>query len=180
MAAALGMLPKSPVDAAYAGPFFPGGPPTVFLLPDHDKRYRMGCSICFEIAFSGLHRRLMASDPDAPPHFFVACANESAFPGPLYARLSFDAQRLRAVECRRAFARIAQNGISAFIDGNGQVLGAEWTAEDSDTYTFSIPIDQRRSLYVTLGDWLPIVSCFVLAVLSCRRTPVRESPLAGA
>jgi apolipoprotein N-acyltransferase len=179
VAAALGMLPKSPVDAAYAGPYCPGGPSPSFLLPHQDKRYRIGCSICFEISYSMLHRGLMARDHERPLDFFVGCANESAFPGPLYSQLSFDAQRLRAIECRRAFARVAQDGISAFVDGNGDVLSARWTGSDAEVLVCRIPVDRRTSLYVAWGDWLPLLSSLVLASLillpGFRRFVIRET-----
>jgi apolipoprotein N-acyltransferase len=112
------------------------------------------------------------------PDLFVGCANEAAFTGPLYAHISLDAQRLRAIECRRAFARVAQDGISAFVDGNGDVLRAEWTEGDADVLVCRVPIDRRSSFYAAWGDWLPISSCVVLAVLIIsavvRRTPVSD------
>ncbi|MBI3838364.1 MAG: hypothetical protein HY288_10590 [Planctomycetia bacterium] len=167
VALTLGLLPAAPTNPEYAGPYCPGRRCTPFSLATDDRTYRFATCICFEVAYANLHRKLMAAGHDRrAPDFFTGAANESAFRGPQYAQLSADAQRFRAIECRRAYARIATNGLSAFVDGNGQVLRAQHTTAKSGVLVGQIPIDNRYSLYVVWGDWLPIVSFLVLGWLA--------------
>ncbi|MDT8325265.1 MAG: nitrilase-related carbon-nitrogen hydrolase, partial [Bacteroidota bacterium] len=61
---------------------------------------------------------------------------------------------LRAVENRRAVARCANNGVSAFIDPFGRVSQA------TPLYTRlgivrSLPLIRERTFYTRLGDWFP-------------------------
>jgi 1-acyl-sn-glycerol-3-phosphate acyltransferase len=109
-------------------------------------------------------------------HGSLGGANEGAFKGSQYARLSFDAQRFRAIECRRAYARIADRGISAIVDGNGQVIASEEMTDDSKPLAARVPIDRRFSLYVLLGDWLPVGCCVTVAVLSMRQIARKPTP----
>ncbi|MEX0675821.1 MAG: hypothetical protein WD063_02020 [Pirellulales bacterium] len=160
----LGLLPAPPSDPAYAGPFHRGTRCSTFTLTDAGHTYQLACSICFEVAYAALHRRLMRCS-DRRPDFFVGAADESAFAGSQYAQLSVDAQRMRAIECRRAFVRIAKNGLSSFVDGNGEILTMQHCSDDSEFLIGQVPIDRRVSPYVVCGDWLPIVSCIFWAIL---------------
>jgi apolipoprotein N-acyltransferase len=177
VATAMGLLPPAPGHAAYGGPYYPGDEYGIFELKTPQKSYRFATTICFEILSLELHRRLMTAHDGRIPHFFLSCANESAFDGPMYARMSATAQRLRAIECRRPYARIARDGLSAFVDGNGRVLRIAATSDDADMLVDRLPLDTRRSLYVMFGDWLPVCCCGVLTAQTLRRIRRRLSGL---
>jgi apolipoprotein N-acyltransferase len=166
IAMAMGLLP-TPESGGPTGPYHRGNDRRTFSLTTSGRAYRFAATICNEVSCASHHRSFATGmDGGTMPDFFIGCACESAFAGPLYSEYSASAQRLRAIECRRAFARVAEDGISAFVDGNGDVLQARRTAADSAALVYRIPIDHRFSLYAACGDWLPIASCGMLGLLA--------------
>ncbi len=81
-------------------------------------------------------------------------------------------------------ARAVNTGTTALIDGNGRIL-ASLDPPDRDSLpgsaegvlTVQVPLDDRSSLYLTTGDWLPIaclgltIGAIPVALVRGRRRP---------
>jgi apolipoprotein N-acyltransferase len=77
--------------------------------------------------------------------------------------------RVRAIETRRSIVRNATGGLSGVIDGNGQIVASPEVADFREpTYLGAIPLDERCSLFVLFGQWLPGVCCLVVAMVVAR------------
>ncbi len=72
--------------------------------------------------------------------------------------------QFRAVETRRALIRATNTGLSSQIDRHGRVLwqGGLFTREG---FLASLPFYDDRSVYVRIGDALPVISLILTAVL---------------
>ncbi|HMP01404.1 MAG TPA: apolipoprotein N-acyltransferase, partial [Gemmatales bacterium] len=125
--------------------------------------------ICYEDTVPHLGRWFMSGATQ--PAFFVNISNDGWFKGWEEHEQHFAVARFRAVENRRALARSVNMGVSGIIDGNGRVVtllpGARTLSEGKarpGVVVGQVPLDRRSSLYVLLGDWLP-VGCWLLVVL---------------
>ncbi|HKX13502.1 MAG TPA: nitrilase-related carbon-nitrogen hydrolase, partial [bacterium] len=72
--------------------------------------------------------------------------------------------QFRAIETRRAVIRAANTGISSQIDRQGRIQwqGGLFTRE---AFMTSLPLYGDKTLYVRIGDVLPIFSLLFMAVL---------------
>lgn len=73
--------------------------------------------ICYEAAYPGLVRELADSSD-----LLVMVSNDAWFGDSLAPHQHLQITRMRAIENSRAIVRATQNGISALIDANGQIL----------------------------------------------------------
>lgn len=118
------------------------------------RDYSVAVTICFDTCFPSVHRKCFRGS--RKPDLFAECSSER-FDVTMRGQSTLLAHaRLRAVECRRAIVRNVYYGNSAVIDGNGEVrfLAHEHTLTEP-VCAGRIPIDDRFSLYVWTGDWLP-------------------------
>ncbi len=84
--------------------------------------HKFGVLICYEDTDPFLARRYLTHDADgAPVDFLLNISNDGWFDGSSEHAEHLAISRFRAVECRRAVARAVNMGISAIIDGNGQL-----------------------------------------------------------
>jgi apolipoprotein N-acyltransferase len=90
---------------------------------DMASQHRFGVVICYEDTDPSLARQYVQEAADGPPvDFLVNISNDGWFKGAAEHEEHLAICRFRAVECRRAVARAVNMGVSAVIDGNGQVL----------------------------------------------------------
>ena len=67
---------------------------------------------------------------------------------------------LRAIETRRAIARSANTGISAFIDERGEIISSTgWWQQEK--LLARLPLNDRQTVFVTYGDITGRVSVFL-------------------
>ncbi|MEX0677737.1 MAG: apolipoprotein N-acyltransferase [Pirellulales bacterium] len=117
-------------------------------------------SICYDTCFSELYRRYLRPPKGLmTPQFFVVPACEDHDRGMRLQDILLKVAQFRAIECRRAFVRNAEDGYSGIIDGNG-VLIAEPPEIDfqAPAVLGRMPLDERVSVYSLFGDWLPIAA----------------------
>lgn len=173
----------APYDYDYS--IRPGESFTRFALGNH----RFGVIICYEDSDPVLPRQYVADDP---VDFLVNISNDGWFDGTSEHDEHLAICRFRAVECRRAVVRAVNMGISAIIDGNGQVREPdlfvvhdeaqpsrrvqiksketlpvpEWRQykQTAGVLIAAVPLDTRESLYARWGDWLPMACWLVLGV----------------
>ncbi len=156
--------------------------------------FRITPLICFEDTVPHLVRRLAAQkDKDGQEcDVLVNLTNDAWFHGSSELDQHLITGAFRSVETRTPLVRCVNGGISAFIDGNGQVrepdqilimteplqgLKPELTAvqgmRDPETGSWrrqfsgiifgQVPLDRRSSLYVRFGDWFA-GSCLLITI----------------
>ncbi|MEX0624697.1 apolipoprotein N-acyltransferase [Saccharospirillum sp.] len=89
--------------------------PMPWMYRGHERR--LAPVICYEAAYPGLTMAL-ARDSD----LMIMVSNDAWFGDSLAPHQHLQITRMRAIENSRAIVRSTQNGISALIDANGQVL----------------------------------------------------------
>ena len=130
--------------------------------------YRLAAAICFEDTVPQVFRRLFAEAKDGRhPDIVLNLSNDGWFHDSSEHEMHLAASVFRAVEHRVPLARAANTGISAIIDGNGQVVASLPTKKD-DTYLEGvlagvIPLDDRVGAYTVWGDWLG-QSCLAITI----------------
>ena len=73
---------------------------------------------------------------------------------------------LRAIECRRAIARSANTGISAFIDSKGLITNAtKW--DEEIVIKSRLETNSIQTFYVRFGDYIGRISAFIAVMFLC-------------
>jgi apolipoprotein N-acyltransferase len=163
-------------------------------------KYRFGVVICYEDTDLNLTPKYVAPSEGRKADFLVNISNDGWFDGTSEHEEHLAISRFRAVEMRRSIARSVNMGISAVVDGNGQVLAPEVIDRREGAYIWeigpkagglplsrwgefksvsgvllaSIPIDDRDSFYAVWGDWLPwgCWGLIVIALFALRARPI--------
>ncbi len=119
--------------------------------------------ICFEDSSPDLVRRAFVGEGRShPPDVLLNITNDGWFRGTAEHQTHLAVSVFRAVECRAPLARAVNTGISGLIDGNG-VIRERLPQEKSKALTVDVPLDDRSSLYILGGDWLPL-SCAAITI----------------
>jgi apolipoprotein N-acyltransferase len=146
--------------------------------------HTFGVLICFEDTDPNIARKYHDVD------FLVNISNDGWFDGTSEHDEHLATARFRAVELRRPMVRVANMGISAVIDGNGNVLQpfqaapgqAVWKVPAGQTETMppaewgrfkkmscviiaEVPLDTRESIYAQIGDAFSLALCGLLLLL---------------
>jgi len=124
---------------------------------------RVGDVICFEIAYDGLVRDVVAQDAQV----LVVQTNNATYNGTGQTEQQLAMSRLRAIEHGRAVLVAATSGISAVISPDGQVQ--QRTAElTTETLVAEIPLRTERTVATRLGrapEWLLALTGLSAAVV---------------
>lgn len=150
-----------------AGGFEPG-PPHALLSAAGAK---VGATVCFEELYFDLHRGLR----NAGAEFQVVLTNHAWFRRSLFQRYAADVVRLRAIENRSAFVRVANTGFSGFVDPLGRYHAATRLFEAA-VEVMAVPRTTVRTVYDRIGDWPAWAAWATLgiAVLAASRKPGEE------
>jgi len=118
---------------------------------------KVGVLICFEVIFPELARAAVQNGA----RLLVSIPNDAWFgtTSAPYQHLSMAV--FRAVETRRALARAANTGISAFVDPVGRILEHTPIFEEA-VRTQGLPLVEDETLYSCYGDFFA-VGCIVIA-----------------
>ena len=152
------LLALTPYPDGYVPSLTPGSGPLTFEA----KKYRFAPIICFEDTVPGLVRGFFRRSREKTPDVLVNLTNDGWFRGTSEHQVHLAISVFRAVECRAPLVRAVNTGISAVIDGNGEIQ-AMLPASTSSVLIKQVPLDPRSSLYILGGDWLPI-ACLVMTV----------------
>jgi apolipoprotein N-acyltransferase len=118
----------------------------------------LGITICYEDAFTG---EVRATLPEAS---LLVNATNNAWYGDSFApHQHLQISRSRALEAGRPVLRVTTNGISAFIDHQGQ-LGLQSPQFQQSVITASVQPRQGTTPYVRFGQWLLAGLLLVLLV----------------
>lgn len=156
------------------------------------KQYTFGVVICYEDTDPTIARRYnqWSGEPE-PVDFLVNQSLDSWFGVSEELDQHLAISRFRAVEARRPLVRSVNMGLSAVIDGDGQVKemaglpddGWEGSKGVARAMVVDIPLDGRGSPYAAVGDWVPLL-CWVGMVAGfvtlrlARRKRVSTAPAA--
>jgi apolipoprotein N-acyltransferase len=118
-----------------------------------------GVLICFEAILKPISREFVDRGAD----FLVNITNDAWFGDTSCPEQHLMLSALRAVENRTWLVRVANTGISAFVDPVGRILHRTSVFEQA-VRVCRIDRMEGDSFYGKWGDWLPL-SCLVLLVL---------------
>ena len=136
-------------------------------------------SICFEDTVPQVIARLFReAAADRQPDVLINLSNDGWFHGSAELDMHLAIGVFRAVEHRVPLARAVNTGLSALVDGNGEIR-AFLPKDTEGLLAVTVPLDDRRSLYTRFGDWLGL-SCLAVTIglvpLGIFRKPRRLSP----
>ncbi|NOT54235.1 MAG: apolipoprotein N-acyltransferase [Deltaproteobacteria bacterium] len=144
-----------PHNAEHPSDFTAGSRSTVFSLPQGN----FGVLICYEATYPYLARRLVRNGAQ----FFVNLSNDTWLAGEAAAAQHFSMTVFRAVENRRALARVATAGITGFVDPFGRV--SQLSDATENVVIGDILPRHQLSVYTRYGDWF-VVSCGAWALMA--------------
>ncbi len=146
-----------------AGGFTP--PPAPVVLSAAGSR--VGVLVCYEELYWDLARRLRREGAQ----FQAVITNDAWFGRTVFQPYLAHALRLRAIENRTAIVRVANTGISGFVDPLGRYEG--WTPLFQEAVVVrEVPLTDHLTVYDRTGDlvaWLAIVLLGVASIASSRR-----------
>jgi len=126
-------------------------------------RYRLAVSVCFEDTIPQVIRRFFdPSREGRPPDVLINASNDGWFRGSEELDMHLAIGVFRAVEHRVPLARAVNTGLSALVDGNGEIRDA-LPKDQSGVLSVGVPPDERTSSYSRWGDWLGL-SCLAILI----------------
>jgi len=128
-----------------AGGFRPG--PHGQVLPIDGGR--AGVLVCYEQLFPELSRSLR----NAGAEFLVVITNDAWFGRTPFQYFLANAPRLRAIESRMEFVRVANTGISGFVDRRGRYHERTGLFTPA-VATYEVERSADRTFYDRTGDWI--------------------------
>jgi apolipoprotein N-acyltransferase len=149
-----------------AGGFTPGPRNAVIDVADT----KVGVLVCYEQLFPDLARGLR----NAGAELQVVITNDAWFGRSLFQPYQANAARLRAIENRTGFVRVANTGISGFVDTHGRYHRRTRLFEKA-VEVWDVPVSDRRTVYDRIGDvvaWLAVAG-LVAACVAARSSASR-------
>ncbi|HEX4824639.1 MAG TPA: apolipoprotein N-acyltransferase [Candidatus Polarisedimenticolaceae bacterium] len=147
-----------------AGGFTPG--PRIAPLPVDGTA--IGVSVCYEELYFDLQRKLR----NAGAKIQAVITNDAWFGTTFFQTYQANTDRLRAIENRTSFVRVANSGISAFIDPLGRDLA--WTDLNvEDVRVGELPLAGPPTVYDRAGDvpaWLAAAGLVTACAAAWRRS----------
>jgi apolipoprotein N-acyltransferase len=160
-----GMPSLSSRKSDYPEEFTAGSRSTIFSI----SRGRFGVVICFEATYPTYPRRLARNGAQ----FLVNISNDvwlSSLSGTAATSQHFAMAVMRAVENKRALARVTAAGITGFVDPVGST---HLSSRSEGVRLLAIPLRNELTIYTRFGDWF-VVACLLLSMLSLRWIIIAE------
>lgn len=155
------------LPALYALTPLPGG----LSVGDGPKVFEVGGirvapNICYETVMPHLIRGQVDTlrRRGAEPDLLITQTNDGWFRGSSALDMHMICSVFRAVECRKPMLLAANTGISAAINGSGQIVGRLERGEQNYLLT-DLHLDSRYSHYVRYGDTLGIACALACGLL---------------
>ncbi len=114
--------------------------------------------ICYEIIFPGMVRKFFINDGD----FIINITNDAWFGNTHGPYQHFSMAVFRAIENRKPVLRVANSGISGFIDSKGNIV-AKTNLFEQTYIVGEIKKDSTRTLYTKYGDIFSYL-CIIISV----------------
>lgn len=120
----------------------------------------LGCAICYE----SIYGEFCADYVRAGARGLVVITNDAWWGDTPGYRQHLSYACLRAIETRRAIARCANTGISAFIDNRGEILSqTDWWQKE--TLSGNLALDDGETFFVRNGDIIGRISSLLALLL---------------
>jgi apolipoprotein N-acyltransferase len=129
---------------------------------------KVGVLVCYEELYWDLVRKLR----NAGSGFAVIITNDAWFGRTVFQEYQANTVRMRAIENRMALVRVANTGISGFVDPMGRYTGETAlfvTAVEAE----DVPITAEKTIYTRYGDYVAWLAIAGLALASASVT-IRE------
>jgi apolipoprotein N-acyltransferase len=152
-----GMQSLTSRNSDYPEEFTAGSRETIFSIP----RARFGVMICFEATYPTYARRLARNGAQ----FLVNISNDvwlSSLSGTPATSQHFAMAVMRAVENKRALARVTAAGITGFVDPVGST---HLLSQSEGVMLLAVPLRDELTIYTRFGDWFVVV-CLLFSLLS--------------
>lgn len=121
---------------------------------------KLGTAICYESVYGDFYREYILKGANV----MSIITNDGWWGDTPGHRQHLHYASLRAIETRRAIARCANTGISAFIEPSGKIVAAsDWWKPQY--LTGSLPLEERLTFFVTNGDVIGRVALFLFWLL---------------
>lgn len=142
-------------------------------------QWRLAPLICFEDILPRVARRFLPGDP----HVFVNVTNDGWFQKSAQSWQHFQHARFRCIEFRRPMIRVANNGVTGWVDERGV---ARMILRDPDTGRLQFPgtlrmtvpmVETRTTFYARWGDWPGWLSLWLVLAAGVRawvRSPLKR------
>jgi apolipoprotein N-acyltransferase len=124
--------------------------------------YRLAVGICFEDTVPHVIRRFFQEANGPEPDILVNMSNDGWFQGSEELDMHLAVSVFRAIEHRVPLVRAVNTGISALVDGNGEIRQTLPRVTEN-VLSVSVPLDDRNSGFTVLGDWLGLC-CLAVAL----------------
>jgi apolipoprotein N-acyltransferase len=155
------LLPLVPALAQVGAQSVPGTTPGVLDVQVDGRRFLVGDTICFELAYDATVYETLTAGAQVS----MVQSNNATYGGTGQIEQQFAITRARAMESRREIAVATTNSVSGFIDRDGRVVTrtAEFTA---DSRVVTMPLRTSLTPAVLVAPWLDR-GLTLLAVLGC-------------
>jgi apolipoprotein N-acyltransferase len=124
---------------------------------------KVGVLVCYEELYWDLVRKLR----NAGAAFTVIITNDAWFGRTVFQQYQANTVRMRAIENRCAFVRVANTGISGFVDPLGRYT-KETALFVPAVEAEDVPITTGLTIYTRYGDWVAWIAIAGLVLLSAR------------
>ncbi len=126
-------------------------------------RYRFAASICFEDTIPQVINQFFTGvDQAHQPDLLINLSNDGWYPDSSELDMHLAISVFRTVEHRVPLARAVNTGLSALVDGNGEIR-AVLPKSIEDVLVATVPLDDRTTYYSRWGDWLGL-SCLAVTI----------------
>ena len=126
------------------------------------KLAKMAPIICYESIFGEFVSHYVRNGADV----FTIITNDGWWKDTPGYKQHLNYASLRAIECRRAIARSANTGISAFIDSKGRITNAtKW--DEEIVIKGRLKTNTSITIYVRFGDYIGRISTFIAVLFLC-------------
>lgn len=155
---------------ALAGDFMPADKYSTISI----ENVNIGADICFESVFPDVTREMSKAGAEV----FINIADDAWFGPTPIVRQHLNHVAMRSIETGIPTIRVANTGISVYIDGNGQMSDETPSFETAIRYWQIAPTQPKLTVYTRVGDlfaWLTLVITFLLLGLSFKQAKTRPT-----
>ncbi len=133
------------------------------------KSAQMAPIICYESIFGEFISQYVRNGAD----MFTIITNDGWWKDTPGYKQHLNYASLRAIECRRAIARSANTGVSAFIDSKGIITNAtQW--DEEIVIKGRLETNTTQTIYVRFGDYIGRISAFIAVMFLCFAVAKRD------